>query len=67
MSQIVPRLYRYQFDPNPRIQQAMTGIWNALVKDNKKTVCKLIVLQGILSCPPTFIYETFRITGANWL
>ena len=38
MSQIVPRLYRYQFDPNPRIQQAMSGIWSALVKDNKKTV-----------------------------
>ena len=38
MGQIVPRLYRYQFDPNPRIQQAMSGIWSALVKDNKKTV-----------------------------
>ncbi|KAL8623767.1 hypothetical protein ACOMHN_054073 [Nucella lapillus] len=38
MGQIVPRLFRYQFDPNPRIQQAMAGIWNALVNDNKKTV-----------------------------
>ncbi|GFS17153.1 proteasome-associated protein ECM29-like protein, partial [Elysia marginata] len=38
MQQIVPRLYRYQFDPNPKIQQAMSGIWNALVQDNKKTV-----------------------------
>ncbi|GFO03251.1 proteasome-associated protein ecm29-like protein [Plakobranchus ocellatus] len=38
MQQIVPRLYRYQFDPNPKIQQAMSGIWNALVQDNKKTI-----------------------------
>ena len=53
MSQIVPRLYRYQFDPNPRIQQAMSGIWSALVKDNKKTVsgrffssCSLVFWVG---------------------
>ena len=38
LPQIVPRLYRYRFDPNPRIQQAMSGIWNVLVQDNKKTV-----------------------------
>ncbi|XP_061192483.1 proteasome adapter and scaffold protein ECM29-like [Saccostrea echinata] len=38
LSQIVPKMYRYQFDPNPKIQQAMSSIWNALVKDNKNTV-----------------------------
>ncbi|KAI8774268.1 proteasome-associated protein ECM29 [Biomphalaria glabrata] len=38
MDKIVPKLYRYQFDPNPKIQQAMSSIWNALVQDNKKTV-----------------------------
>lgn len=38
LPQIVPRLYRYQFDPNPKIQQAMSSIWNALVQDNKNTV-----------------------------
>ncbi|ESP05333.1 hypothetical protein LOTGIDRAFT_103320 [Lottia gigantea] len=38
LPQMVPKLYRYQFDPNPKIQQAMSSIWNALVKDNKKTV-----------------------------
>lgn len=40
LPQIVPRLYRYQFDPNPKIQQAMSSIWNALVQDNKNTVDK---------------------------
>ena len=48
MSQIVPRLYRYQFDPNPRIQQAMSGIWSALVKDNKKTVSGRFFLLAVL-------------------
>lgn len=37
MSLLVPRLYRYQFDPNTGIRQAMTSIWNALVTD-KTTV-----------------------------
>ncbi|XP_064414526.1 proteasome adapter and scaffold protein ECM29 [Latimeria chalumnae] len=33
LPQLVPRLYRYQFDPNSGIRQAMTSIWNALVTD----------------------------------
>ncbi|XP_033121432.1 proteasome adapter and scaffold protein ECM29-like isoform X2 [Anneissia japonica] len=35
---IVPRLYRYQYDPNRQIQQAMTSIWSALVTDEKKVI-----------------------------
>lgn len=38
LPKIVPRLYRYQFDPNPKVQRAMTSIWESLVTDNKKTV-----------------------------
>ncbi|KAM4640360.1 proteasome adapter and scaffold protein ECM29 isoform 5-T5 [Amazona ochrocephala] len=33
LPQLLPRLYRYQFDPNLGIRQAMTSIWNALVTD----------------------------------
>ncbi|XP_057279133.1 proteasome adapter and scaffold protein ECM29 isoform X3 [Pezoporus wallicus] len=33
LPQLLPRLYRYQFDPNVGIRQAMTSIWNALVTD----------------------------------
>lgn len=33
LPQLLPRLYRYQFDPNLGIRQAMTSIWNALVSD----------------------------------
>ncbi|XP_074640240.1 proteasome adapter and scaffold protein ECM29-like [Tubulanus polymorphus] len=42
LHQIVPKLYRYQFDPNPRIQQAMSSIWTALVPDNNKTIEKYL-------------------------
>ncbi|GAB1605474.1 proteasome adapter and scaffold protein ECM29-like [Argonauta hians] len=38
LPQIVPKLYRYQFDPNPKIQRAMTSIWDALVSDKGKTL-----------------------------
>jgi proteasome component ECM29 len=37
LSNIIPKLYRYQFDPNVKIQQSMNSIWNSLIKqDNKK-------------------------------
>ena len=39
LASIVPKLYRYQFDPNPKIQLSMNTIWNSLIKqDNKKIV-----------------------------
>ena len=38
LHRIVPKLYRYQFDPNPKIQGAMSSIWTALVTDQTKTV-----------------------------
>ncbi|XP_021353886.1 proteasome-associated protein ECM29 homolog [Mizuhopecten yessoensis] len=40
LHKLVPRLYRYQFDPNPKIQLAMSSIWQAVVQDNKNTVDK---------------------------
>ena len=39
LSHIVPKLFRYQFDPTPRIQQSMSAIWDSVIKqDNKKIV-----------------------------
>ncbi|KAI8892685.1 proteasome stabiliser-domain-containing protein [Globomyces pollinis-pini] len=35
---IVPKLYRYQFDPHPKTAAGMKNIWNSLVKDSAKTV-----------------------------
>ncbi|KAM4708609.1 proteasome adapter and scaffold protein ECM29 [Discoglossus pictus] len=50
LPQLVPRLYRYQFDPNTGIRQAMTSIWNALVTD-KNTVDKYLneILQDLIN------------------
>ena len=34
---LVPKLFRYQFDPNQKIQSTMQSIWNYIIKtDNKK-------------------------------
>ncbi|XP_072904697.1 proteasome adapter and scaffold protein ECM29 [Hemitrygon akajei] len=50
LSQLVPRLYRYQFDPNSGIRQAMTSIWNALVTD-KSAIDKYLkeILQDLIT------------------
>ncbi|KAG0202738.1 hypothetical protein BGX28_004843 [Mortierella sp. GBA30] len=38
LATLIPRLYRYQYDPNPKVNDAMTSIWKALVKEPKKAV-----------------------------
>ncbi|CAI8054228.1 Proteasome adapter and scaffold protein ECM29 [Geodia barretti] len=39
---LVPRLYRYKYDPNPRVQLAMSSIWAAVVPESKKAVDKYL-------------------------
>ncbi|XP_071482799.1 proteasome adapter and scaffold protein ECM29-like, partial [Diadema antillarum] len=41
LHQILPKLYRYQYDPNSSVRSAMTGIWSAVVKD-KSMVSKYL-------------------------
>ncbi|CAO3572429.1 unnamed protein product [Mortierella alpina] len=38
LATLIPRLYRYQYDPNPKVNEAMTSIWRSLVKEPKKAV-----------------------------
>eukprot|EP00741_Cyanophora_paradoxa_P018696 tig00021073_g18045.t1 len=38
VASLVPRLYRYQYDPNPKVQDAMSNIWQTLVPEPKKAV-----------------------------
>ncbi|KAF9191921.1 hypothetical protein BGZ51_006479 [Haplosporangium sp. Z 767] len=38
LATLIPRLYRFQYDPNPKVNEAMTSIWRALVKEPKKAV-----------------------------
>ncbi|XP_075970288.1 proteasome-associated protein ECM29 homolog [Anticarsia gemmatalis] len=40
LPKIVPRLYRYRFDPTPRIQNSMQSIWHAIVPNTQATVQK---------------------------
>ncbi|ABN68170.2 predicted protein [Scheffersomyces stipitis CBS 6054] len=35
---LIPKLYRYKYDPNLSVQKSMNDIWNALVKDTSKTI-----------------------------
>uniref|UniRef100_W5LFY5 Ecm29 proteasome adaptor and scaffold n=1 Tax=Astyanax mexicanus TaxID=7994 RepID=W5LFY5_ASTMX len=43
LPQLVPRLYRYQFDPNLGIRQAMTSIWDALVDKYLKEIFQDVI------------------------
>uniref|UniRef100_A0A7N0UGU9 Proteasome-associated protein ECM29 homolog n=1 Tax=Kalanchoe fedtschenkoi TaxID=63787 RepID=A0A7N0UGU9_KALFE len=38
MRSLVPRLLRYQYDPDKNVQDAMAHIWKSLVADSKKTI-----------------------------
>lgn len=35
---IIPRLYRYQFDPTPKLQQSMSSIWREIVPSTIKAL-----------------------------
>ncbi|KAI9031501.1 proteasome stabiliser-domain-containing protein [Hyaloraphidium curvatum] len=35
---LVPKLFRYRFDANPKVAEAMQNIWRALVKEPQKAV-----------------------------
>jgi proteasome component ECM29 len=43
LPKIIPKLYRYQFDPTPKIQQSMSAIWSSLVSEPTKTVDKYLM------------------------
>lgn len=38
LPKIVPRLYRFRFDPNPKIAESMKNIWRTLVQNPTQTV-----------------------------
>ncbi|KAG2227610.1 hypothetical protein INT45_002295 [Circinella minor] len=51
LPRLVPKLYRYQFDPNGQVNQSMKTIWRSLVKDNQKTVEKYfdLIMDDVLA------------------
>lgn len=40
LPKIIPKLYRYQYDPTPNIQASMQNIWHSLVSEPQKMVRK---------------------------
>lgn len=38
LPKIIPKLYRYQYDPTPSIQASMQNIWHSLVSEPQKMV-----------------------------
>lgn len=40
LDKLVPTLYRYTFDPNPKIASAMKQVWEALVPEPKRAVAE---------------------------
>jgi len=40
IGKVVPRLYRYKYDPTPKIQNSMISIWDSIVTNSKETIEK---------------------------
>lgn len=38
LEKIVPRLFRYKYDPTPKIQNSMISIWDSIITDSKETI-----------------------------
>ncbi|KAL2912896.1 proteasome component M29 [Polyrhizophydium stewartii] len=38
LPKLIPRLYRYQFDPNQKVAESMRNIWRTLIKEPKKAI-----------------------------
>lgn len=38
MGKIVPRLFRYKYDPTPNIQNSMISIWDSIISDSRKSI-----------------------------
>lgn len=37
-AKLIPKVFRYQFDPNPRLAEVMKNVWTAVAPDPKKTI-----------------------------
>ena len=64
IANLVPKLYRYQYDPNARVRDSMSHIWQALVAEPKKTVDEHFgaILQELLKvCSQAHVF--FNIMG----
>jgi proteasome component ECM29 len=61
LSDIVPKLYRYQFDPNPKIQQSMSSIWDSLIKNDNKKIVDLYLKEILVDIEQNMLSNLWRI------
>lgn len=49
-TRLIPRLFRYKFDPNQAVALSMNDIWTALISDSSKTINEFFdeILQEVL-------------------
>ncbi|CAI2172736.1 418_t:CDS:10 [Funneliformis geosporum] len=68
LKDLIPRLYRFQYDPNPRVNEAMTSIWKSLVKDPKNVIDEYfdIIVKDLLKGLGDRLWRT-RESSANAL
>ena len=59
LSKIVPRLFRYKYDPTPKIQNSMISIWDSVVKDNKATL-ELYYWEILEDCSTNLTHTEWR-------
>lgn len=60
LATIAPKLFRYQFDPNPRIQQSMCSIWDQLTKNDKKII-DLYLVEILADLEKHMLDPTWRV------
>lgn len=65
-ARLIPKLYRYRFDPNTQVSQSMNDIWIALVKDSLKTVRENfnIILDEVLKGMGSKEWRVRQASGA---
>ncbi|RIB22041.1 proteasome stabiliser-domain-containing protein [Gigaspora rosea] len=68
LKDLIPRLYRFQYDPNPKVNEAMSSIWKALVKEPKKAVEEYfdVIVKDLLKALGDRLWRT-RESSANAL
>ncbi|CAG8551849.1 6467_t:CDS:10 [Diversispora eburnea] len=67
LKDLIPRLYRYQFDPNPKVSEAMTSIWKALIKDPKKATEEYfnVIVKDLLVGIGDRLWRTHLLQGRS--
>ncbi|GEQ71220.1 hypothetical protein JCM33374_g4901 [Metschnikowia sp. JCM 33374] len=55
---LIPKLYRYKFDPNQGVSQSMNDIWTSLIGDTPKVVSDTVALNNLLQTQPLEKYES---------